>query len=107
MTILPTKLPPERIPVPRYRLRYTLVPQVARRRDLASYFPDTVIDYHPDGSATVTATVTNLWQTRQVLLRYGDACSVHEPPELVALFTQTARRLGAIYSEAEQGEPSG
>ncbi|MEI6179284.1 MAG: WYL domain-containing protein [Chloroflexales bacterium] len=107
VTILPTKLPPERIPVPRYTLRYTLVPQVARRRDLASYFPDTVIDYHPDGSATVTATVTNLWQTRQVLLRYGDACNVHEPPELVALFTQTARGLRAIYSEAEQGEPSG
>lgn len=95
--ILPTVLPPTRIPAPRYALRYTLVPQVARRRDLASYFPDTAITYHPDGSATVTATVTNLWQARQVLLRYGDACTVHEPPELVALFAQTARGLMAIY----------
>ncbi len=47
----------------------------------------------------MTATVTNLWQTRQVLLRYGDACVVHEPPELVALFAKTARGLGAIYGD--------
>jgi predicted DNA-binding transcriptional regulator YafY len=95
--LLPTVLPPTRIPSPRYRLVYTLVPQVARRRDVASYFPDTMIAYHADGSATVTATVTNLWQTRQLLLRYGDACTVHEPPELVALFRQTARGLAGIY----------
>jgi predicted DNA-binding transcriptional regulator YafY len=96
--ILPTVLPPERIAPPRYALRYTLAPQVARRRDVASYFPDTAIRYHDDGSATVTATVTNLWQTRQALLRYGDACVVHEPPELVALFASTARGLAAIYA---------
>ncbi len=102
--ILPTVLPPERIPPPRYRLRYTLVPRVARRRDVASYFPDTTITYHDDGSATVTATVTNLWQTRQVLLRYGDACVVHEPPELVALFAKTARGLGAIYGDKPEDE---
>ena len=27
----------------------------------------------------------------QILLRYGDACEVLEPPELVALFRKTAR----------------
>lgn len=95
--VLPTVLPPERIPVPRFRLRYTLVARVARRRDVASYFPDTTIVYHDDGSATVTAMVTNLWQTRQILLRYGDACLVHEPPELVALFRKTAAGLIRLY----------
>lgn len=95
--ILPNVLPPERIPVPRYRIRYTLAPSIARRRDVAIYFPETQIAYHPDGSATVTATVTNLWQTRQILLRYGDGCTVLEPPELVELFVQTARGLYAIY----------
>lgn len=99
VTVLPTMLPPERIPAPRYALRYKLVPQVARRRDLASIFPDSQITYNPDGSATVTATVTNLWQARQILLRYGDACTVESPPELRALFGRTARGLAAIYAD--------
>jgi predicted DNA-binding transcriptional regulator YafY len=95
--LLPRVLPPAR-PQPRaYALRYRLLPVVARRRDVAAYFPNTNIAYHDDGSATVTATVTNLWQTRQILLRYGDACEVLEPAELVALFRKTARGLADIY----------
>jgi len=91
--VLPTMLPPERI-VPRfYPLRYHLLPVVARRRDVAAYFPNTQIEYHDDGSATVTATVTNLWQARQVLLRYGDACTVLSPPELIEMFRRTAQGL--------------
>lgn len=96
-SVLPTMLPPERVQPPSYRLRYTLVPQVARRRDLAATFPETQISYRHDGSAEVTASVTNLWQARQLLLRYGDACTVHEPPELVELFRKAARGLCAIY----------
>jgi hypothetical protein len=95
--VLPTVLPPIRPAPPSYRLRYTLVSQVARRRDVEVYFPDTEIIYHDDGSATATATVTNLWQARQILLRYGDACLVHEPPELVALFRKAAAGLGRLY----------
>lgn len=103
--ILPAMLPPERLPSPHYTVRYTLVPRVARRHDVTTHFPDTAIDYHPDGSATITATVTNLWQTRQVLLRYGDACQVHEPPELVALFRQTALGLIRLYGAEGADEP--
>jgi predicted DNA-binding transcriptional regulator YafY len=95
--VLPTMLPPERRQPRTFVLRYRLLPAVARRRDVAAYFPHTQIDYHADGSATVTATVTNLWQTRQVLLRYGDACLVEEPAELVALFRKTAEGLGQNY----------
>lgn len=95
--VLPTVLPPVRPSPPAYRLRYTLVPQVARRRDVAAYFPNTEITYHDDGGAEVTATVTNLWQARQILLRYGDACQVHEPAELVALFRKTAQGLIELY----------
>jgi predicted DNA-binding transcriptional regulator YafY len=95
--LLPRVLPPTR-PQPRtYMLRYHLLPVVARRRDVAAYFPNTQIAYHDDGSATITATVTNLWQTRQILLRYGTACEVLEPPELVGLFRQTAEGLVEIY----------
>lgn len=95
--VLPNMLPPHR-PQPRsYTLRYRLLPVVARRRDVAAYFPDTQIIYDDDGGAMVTATVTNLWQTRQILLRYGDACEVLEPHELIALFQKTARGLAALY----------
>ncbi|NJN65730.1 MAG: WYL domain-containing protein [Chloroflexaceae bacterium] len=98
VVILPNVLPPERQQPPSYALRYRLVPVVARRRDVATYFPETRITYHDDGSATVTATATNLWQARQILLRYGTGCQVLEPPELVELFRATARGLNEIYS---------
>jgi predicted DNA-binding transcriptional regulator YafY len=97
VVVLPTRLPPARPLPPSYRLRYRLLPVVARRRDVASYFPETRFDYHEDGSATVTATVSNLWQARQILLRYGSACQVLEPPELVALFRATAEGLARMY----------
>lgn len=99
--LLPTVLPPLRPSPPSYQLRYTLVPQVARRRDVASYFPQTQITYLDDGSAEISAVVTNLWQARQVLLRYGDACQVHEPPELIALFRRTAAGLARIYGSED------
>jgi predicted DNA-binding transcriptional regulator YafY len=95
--ILPTMLPPQRLQPRAYTLRYRLLPVVARRRDVAAYFPNTHITYHDDGSATVTGTVTNLWQARQILLRYGTACEVLEPSELIALFRQTAEGLVDIY----------
>jgi hypothetical protein len=95
--ILPTMLPPNRVSPPTYQLHYTLVPQVARRRDVAAYFPNTQITYRDDGSAEITATITNLWQARQILLRYGDACLVQAPAELVALFRKTAQGLSQLY----------
>lgn len=95
--VLPTVLPPIRVRPPAYALRYTLVPQVARRQDVVAYFPDTQITYKEDGSAEVTASVSNLWQARQILLRYGDACLVNEPAELVALFRKTAHGLSELY----------
>jgi predicted DNA-binding transcriptional regulator YafY len=102
--VLPTMLPPARPHPHTYTLRYRLLPVVARRRDVAAYFPETQMTYHDDGSATITARVTNLWQTRQILLRYGDACTVLEPPELVDLFRATSRGLARIYdSQPESG----
>jgi predicted DNA-binding transcriptional regulator YafY len=99
VTVLPTVLPPTRITPPQYTLRYRLVQKVAHRRDVVAFFPDSTITYNADGSATITATVTNLWQTRQTLLRYGDACVVEEPPELIAMFRKTAHGLLALYGE--------
>ena len=96
--MLPQMLPPQRIAPPTYHLRYRLLPVVARRHDIAIYFPNTQIEYHDDGSASVSATITNLWQARQVLLRYGTACEVLEPVELIDLFRKTAQGLTAIYA---------
>lgn len=98
--VLPDMLPPERILPRTYELRYELLPEVARRRDVAAYFPQTEITYNEDGSAAVTAVVTNLWQTRQILLRYGDACKVTDPPELVDMMRETASGLTDMYGTA-------
>ncbi len=98
LVLLPTMLPPLRLQPPTYTLRYWLNPAVARRRDVAPHFPNTVIDYHEDGSATVTATTTNLWQARQTLLRYGSGCIVLEPAELVELFRTSIREMAASYA---------
>jgi predicted DNA-binding transcriptional regulator YafY len=74
---------------------------VARRRDLATFFPESTIEYHADDTATVRAVVTNLWTTRQVLMRYGGSCRVQEPAELVTMFRQAASELAAKYAEPE------
>ncbi len=105
--ILPAMLPPERIQPPIYDLCYELRPIVARRRDVAVYFPESQISYHEDGSATVTAKVTNLWQTRQVLLRYGTGCKVLQPPELVDMFRETAHGLVELYAEKRARKSAG
>jgi hypothetical protein len=95
---LPNSIPPVRPPQSRYPIVYTLGPEVARRRDLASFFNETTITYNDDGSATVNAVVNNLWTTRQILLRYGSACVVSSPPELVQMFRDTIAQMATKYS---------
>lgn len=104
VVVLSTMLPPQRIVPPIYQVRYTLVPRVARRRDVVPLFPATQISYRPDGSVEVIASTTNLWQAHQILLRYGDACIVHEPPQLVQLFQATAQSLCALYGATPNSE---
>lgn len=96
--LLPVMNPPERPPQPRYHLVYKLDPVVARRRDLATFFNDSHIEYHDDGSAIITAVVDNLWTTRQVLMRYGGTCEVLSPPELVAMFRDTITQMAHKYN---------
>lgn len=100
--LLPTMIPAKRPAQPTYRLVYKLDAAVARRKDLATFFPDSQITYHDDDTATVEAVVTNLWTTRQVLLRYGGACVVIEPPELIEMFRETAREIAAKYLPAAE-----
>jgi hypothetical protein len=97
---LPQHLPPERPQPPSYRLRYRLHPSIARQRKVEPLFADAQIEYHEDGSATATATVMDLRQARQALLRYGDGCEVLEPSELVELIRSAAEGLLRLYGAA-------
>ena len=91
--------PPDAIPPrPVFRVVYTLRPEVARNRRVSHLLSNTEIDYAPNGSATVSAETNNLWQARQLLLKYGAACRVVSPPALVALFRETARGFAELYA---------
>lgn len=97
VTILPESCPDIRPEPVSHTLRYVLSPEAAQRTDVAAYFPNTKVKHHNDGRATITATTTNLWQAQQILLRYGIACEVQEPPELVAMFRDMAQKFSSIY----------
>ncbi|PDW04671.1 helix-turn-helix transcriptional regulator [Candidatus Viridilinea mediisalina] len=96
--ILPNVLPPLTPPRPRYRLHYTLSAAVARQRDIALWFQPSDVHFLPDGSAEIHAECNNLWQARQILLRYREHCVVHEPPELVAMIRESIRGMAEAYN---------
>ncbi len=93
--VLPPELPPRKM----WSLRYRLSPQVARNRDVALWFPNSTVTYHPDGSAEISAQTSDLWQAEQILLRYREHCRVLEPDELVEMIRQTIERMRAVYAE--------
>ncbi len=97
LQVLPDVVPPLRLNMPTYELRYELTPAVARRRDVALHFVDSQVDYRDDGSALVTAIIDDLWHARLTLLRYGANCRVLAPSELITLMRETARDLAALY----------
>jgi predicted DNA-binding transcriptional regulator YafY len=66
-----------------YTLRYWLGSAIARNK-VSERFPGQQVEYHPDGSATVTAQIPDLFEARRIVLAYGYNCLVLEPPELVA-----------------------
>jgi len=97
--LLPDVLPPIAPLRPRHRLRYTLGPDVARQRDIALWFPGSAVRFQPDGSAEVSAETADLWQARQILMRYRELCQVHEPPELVKLMRTSAALMARLYQD--------
>jgi predicted DNA-binding transcriptional regulator YafY len=98
LVALPTRLPPGQQPRRVYRLRYHLSANIARQRDIARWFPQSEVTFNPDGSATVVAQTHDLWQARQVLLRYRHHCHVVEPPELVAMIRETLALMIDLYA---------
>lgn len=100
--LLPDQLPPSAPPRPVYRLRYLLSPGVARQRDIALWFPHSQVEFLPDGGARITARTTDLWQARQILLRYREHCRVFEPAELAAMLRESAERVARMYQAGDE-----
>ncbi len=80
--VLNTSVLPGRPSPVSYTLKYRLSPVIARN-GVSQHFPGQQVETHPDGSATVTARLTNLFDARRILLSYGENCTVLEPPKLV------------------------
>ncbi|NCC35180.1 MAG: WYL domain-containing protein [Chloroflexia bacterium] len=99
--ILHSTLPPVPPPRPVFRLRYTLDTVVARQRDVALWFPRSSVTFHADGSADVSAETHDLWQARQILVRYREHCIVHDPPELVTMMREASSAMAARYAHGD------
>jgi predicted DNA-binding transcriptional regulator YafY len=96
VTILPITIAPTRPAGAPKQLRYQLSPIIARN-SVSQYFNGQVVESHPDGSATVTAQITDLFEARRILLSYGKNCTILEPPELVAEIRDHVIELYKIY----------
>jgi len=84
-------------PAPRaYLLRYRLTPILARN-GVSQHFADQQVEPHPDGSVTVTAQITDLFEARQIILKYGENCVVESPPELVEQMCVVAAHFAQTY----------
>jgi predicted DNA-binding transcriptional regulator YafY len=96
--MLPTRIAAIRPAGVTYQLRYWLSPVIARQ-GVSQHFTDQQVECHPDGSATVTATLCSneLFEARRRLLSYGQHCRVLEPPELVAQLREIATTLYQFY----------
>lgn len=98
--VLPNRALPLRLGPPGYLLRYRLSPVIARNR-VSENFPDQEVERHEDGSATVTAPITDLFAARRILLSYGENCLVLEPPELVDDLRSAAEAMYQVYCRGE------
>jgi len=84
-----------------YILRYHLTPMIARN-SVSEQFPKQKTEKHPDGSATITAKVDNLFDVRQIMLKYGENCTVESPPELVKMMQPVATHFARTYLTPER-----
>ncbi len=78
------------------QLRYHLNAVIARN-SVSQHFDGQVVESHLDGSATVTAQISDLFEARRILLSYGLNCTVLEPPELVEEMRKHATGLYKMY----------
>lgn len=94
--MLPTRIAKSHPSPISYILRYQLSPMIARN-GVSQHFTDQQVDMHADGSATVTARITDLFDARRTLLSYGENCTILEPPELVEQMRVVATEFSKKY----------
>ena len=94
--VLPTRIAQSRPSTVSYVLRYQLSPIIARN-GVSQHFADQYVDLQADGSATVTARITDLFDARRILLSYGENCTVLEPPKLVKQMRSVATDFSKKY----------
>lgn len=95
-----TTIAQNRPPAPTYELRYRLFAPIARYH-VSRHFPDQREERHPDGSATVIARISDLFEARRILLSYGENCVVEAPPELVKQMLSVADHYSRTYLTPE------
>ncbi len=78
-------------------LIYVLSPEVARG-GVTPRFPETKIEHHDDGSATVRAKSNNLFTDLRVLLRYGHNCKVIGGDTAVAEMRKLVQSIYEVYA---------
>jgi len=94
--VLPTPIALSR-PAPRtYTLRYRLNAIVARN-SVSEHFTGQQVERHEDGSATITAQITDLFVALRTLISYREHCVILEPPELVEQIRASIDKLHDIY----------
>lgn len=82
-------------------LCYQLSPAIARN-GVSRHFAEQYVESRPDGSATVTARITDLFDARRILLSYGENCTVLEPPALVEQMQAVATHFSKKYLTPEK-----
>jgi predicted DNA-binding transcriptional regulator YafY len=79
-------------------LIYVLSAQIARS-GVTARFPNSRVEYHDDGSATVYARSSSLFTDLRVLLRYGPNCKVIGGETAVAEMQKLVRSVYQVYGE--------
>ncbi|HZS79216.1 MAG TPA: WYL domain-containing protein [Ktedonobacteraceae bacterium] len=94
--VLPTRIATSRPKPVAYRLKYKLHAVIARN-SVSKHFENQEVTHAGDGSATITATITDLFEARRILIGYADHCEILEPPELVEIFRAISLNLYNMY----------
>lgn len=91
-------MPRERLHKP-VTIRYRLAPEIARY-GASRRFLHHQEEKQEDGSVIVTGEAYSLFEAFTTLLKYGSGCRVLEPPELVEMVRQEARKMVQVYERA-------
>jgi predicted DNA-binding transcriptional regulator YafY len=94
--VLPITSAPKRPAPISYRLRYELSAVIARN-SVSQHFEGQEVERNEDGSVTITARTTDLFEACRTLISYREHCTVLEPPELVDQMRAVSENLYKKY----------